>query len=57
MTLTIDLTPEQEAKLQAEADASGMALPEFAKLRLLQDPTVKPGAFLARPARRRKKLV
>ena len=57
MTLTIDLTPEQEAKLQAEADASGMALTEFAKLRLLQDPTVKPGAFLARPARRRKKLV
>ena len=45
MTLTINLTPEQEARLQAEADASGMALPDFARLRLLERPGVRPRAF------------
>jgi len=45
MTITIDLTPEQEARLQAEAAACGLALPEFARLRLLQGPDVRPTAF------------
>jgi hypothetical protein len=45
MTLTIELTPEQEARLRAEADASGMALPDFARLRLLAVPEVRPKAF------------
>ena len=36
MTLTIDLTPDQQAALEAEATAHGMALPEFARLRLLE---------------------
>ncbi len=37
MTLSIDLTPEQQAALEAQANARGMDLPEFAKLRLLED--------------------
>ena len=45
MTLTINLTLEQEARLQAEADASGMALPDFARLRLLEGPGVGPTAY------------
>jgi len=36
MTLTIDLTPEQQAALEAQAKACGLALPEFAKVRLLE---------------------
>jgi hypothetical protein len=36
VTLTIDLTPEQEAAIEAEATSRGMALPEFARLRLLE---------------------
>jgi len=36
MTLTIELTPEQEAALEAEATAHGLDLPEFVRLRLLQ---------------------
>jgi hypothetical protein len=36
MTLTIDLTPEQEAALRSEATARGLALPEFVKRRALE---------------------
>ena len=36
MTLTIELTPEQESTLQAEATARGLELPEFARMRLLE---------------------
>jgi hypothetical protein len=36
MALIIDLTPEQEAALEAEAHSRGMALPDFARLRLLE---------------------
>lgn len=36
MTLTIELTPEQQAEMEAEANARGLDLPEFARLRLLQ---------------------
>ena len=36
MTITIDLTPEQESTLKARAAARGMDLPEFAKARLLE---------------------
>jgi len=36
MTLTIELTPEQEAALEAEATACGLNLPEFVRLRLLE---------------------
>ncbi len=36
MTLTIELTPEQQAALEVEATAHGLDLPEFAKLRLLE---------------------
>jgi hypothetical protein len=37
MTLTIELTPEQESTLTAEATARGLALPEFVKLRALEN--------------------
>jgi hypothetical protein len=36
MTLTIELTPEQESTLTAEATARGLELPEFVKLRALE---------------------
>ena len=35
MTLTIDLTPEQQAALEAEAAVRGLYLPELIRLRLL----------------------
>lgn len=35
MTLTIELTPDQQAALEAEAASQGTTLPEFARLRLL----------------------
>jgi hypothetical protein len=50
VTLSIDLTPDQEARLQAEATAHGMALTEFARLRLLESarkPTMTPREILA----------
>lgn len=37
MILTIELTPEQESALKAQATARGMELPEFARLRLLSE--------------------
>ena len=37
MTLTIELTPEQQAALEAEAMSQGVDLPEFARLRLLEN--------------------
>jgi hypothetical protein len=51
MTLTIDLTPEQESALAAEANARGLDLPEFARLRLL-DGVPAPGAPGRRPTGR-----
>ena len=52
MTLTIDLTADQRAALEAEASLHGFSLPEFARLRLLENvstETEKPktGAELA----------
>ena len=52
MTLTIDLTPEQQAVLEANASARGMELPEFVRLRLLENGSAgmqkpKTGAELA----------
>jgi hypothetical protein len=35
MTITLHLTPEQMARLQAEADKGGLTLPEYAEQRLL----------------------
>ena len=37
MTITLHLTPEQTARLQAEADKGGLTLPEYAEQRLLGD--------------------
>jgi hypothetical protein len=37
MTLTIELTPEQEAALQAQATAAGMEASEYARLLLASD--------------------
>ena len=37
MTLTIDLTPEQQAALESEARARGIDLPELARRRLFGD--------------------
>ena len=36
MTLTIELTPEEQANLALQAAARGLALPEFVKLRALE---------------------
>jgi hypothetical protein len=36
MTLTIELTPAQQAVLEAQASSQGSGLPEFAKVRLLE---------------------
>ncbi len=36
MTLTIELTPQEQANLEAQAAARGLALPEFVKLRALE---------------------
>lgn len=35
MTLTIELTPEQESRLKAEAERSGLPLPQYALQRLV----------------------
>ncbi len=35
MTLTVDLTPDQMARLQAEADGAGLPLPDYVRRRLL----------------------
>ena len=35
MTLTLHLTPEQEARLQAEADRTGIPLTDYVRQRLL----------------------
>jgi len=37
MTLTVDMTPEQMARLQAEADRSGLTLVDYVRRRLLGD--------------------
>jgi len=37
MTLTIELTPEQEATLQAQANAAGMEASEYARQLLASD--------------------
>lgn len=37
MTLTLHLTPEQVARLQAEADRTGLALADYVQRRLLGD--------------------
>ena len=37
MTLTIELTPEEQAAIEGQAAACGMALPEFVKLRALEN--------------------
>jgi ribonuclease PH len=37
MTLTLDLTSEQVARLQAEADSAGLALADYVRRRLLGD--------------------
>lgn len=37
MTLTLHLSPEQEARLQAEADRRGLSLTDYAQWRLLGD--------------------
>ncbi len=39
MTLTIELSPEQEARLKAEATRNGLPMQEYALRRLLGDPT------------------
>jgi hypothetical protein len=41
MPLILDLTPEQIAHLQAEADQCGMSLSEYAQQRLLGDSSWK----------------
>ncbi len=38
MTLTLNLTQEQEARLRVEAERSGLTLPEYIVRRLLGDP-------------------
>ncbi len=42
MTLTIELTPEQEACLETQATARGLEMAEFAKLRLLENGRLEP---------------
>ena len=37
MAITIELTPQEEADLEKRARARGMALPEFVKLRALEN--------------------
>jgi len=36
MTITLELTPEEEARLRAEAEKSGKDLADFARARLLE---------------------
>ena len=57
MTLIIELTPEQEARLKAEADEEGLKLEDFALLRLVGDkkrsPTARELLNLPKEARQR----
>jgi hypothetical protein len=50
MTLILPLTPEQEARLKADADRSGMPLPEYVVRRLLGDEMTDDAAQAQEPA-------
>lgn len=50
MTLTIELTPRQEARLQAEAERSGLPVPEYIRRRLVGDTMHAPTDEAARLA-------
>ncbi len=42
MTLTLDFTPEQEARLRAEAERSGLPIEEYVARRLVGDSSKAP---------------
>src|SRR4051812_26215589 len=60
MTLTIDLTPELEARLEAKARASGKPLPEYVRITLEELATpeeVDMAEFLALPRQEQDRLL